>query len=131
MPTEVASLTARLDPKKTILLFVSGSSIPSNAPSVATLKAHFERCFGVSSRDYSLAEQTSIIEHTTKDRQRLISELRAQFKGVNPTGSLLNLPLYNWKVIFTTNYDELIEACYKRRGRPYSVYSSNFDFGLK
>src|SRR3954470_13712515 len=35
---------------------------------------------------------------------RLIQELRSQFKGLRPTGSLLNLPLYAWKSIFTTNY---------------------------
>ena len=41
------------------------------------------------------------------------------------------MPLYEWKSIFTTNYDRLIEDSYQRRTRPVAVYSSNFDFGPK
>jgi SIR2-like domain len=54
-----------------------------------------------------------------------------KFKGIVPTGALLNLPLYEWKSIFTTNYDALIEESYKRRSSPIYAYSSNFDFGIK
>jgi hypothetical protein len=43
---------------------------------------------------------------------------------------LLNLPLYNWKSIFTTNFDNLIEQCYSRREMPVTVYTSNFDFTI-
>jgi hypothetical protein len=110
-------------------LFGAGSSIPSNAPGVADLQNHFEKQFGVSAANYSLAEQTAIIEQQTRDRARLISELRWCFKGLKPTGALLNLPLFEWKSIFTTNYDTLIEDSYKRRSRAYAAYSSNFDFG--
>lgn len=47
---------------------------------------------------------------------------------LRPTTGLLNLPLYDWKDIFTTNYDTLIEQAYKKSERPLKVYSSNFDF---
>jgi hypothetical protein len=40
----------------------------------------------------------------------------------------LNLPLYTWKSLYTTNYDDLIEQCYRRLGRELTVYSSDFDF---
>jgi SIR2-like domain len=131
MPIEVSSLVAGLRPDRTVLLFGAGSSLPSNAPSVLDLQSHFERVFNVPASGYTLAEQTAIIEHQTHDRPRLVTELRARFKGIRPTGALLNLPLYNWKSIFTTNYDELIENCYDRRSRPAYSYSSNFDFGIK
>ena len=114
-----------------MLLFGAGSSLPSNAPSVQDLQSYFERVFSVPVNGYTLAEQTAIIEHQTRDRPRLIGELRSRFRGVRPTGAILNLPLYNWKSIFTTNYDRLIENCYERRGRPHYSYSSNFDFGIK
>jgi SIR2-like domain len=131
MPIDPATLTRDIEPERTVLLFGAGSSIPSHAPSVERLQEHFERVFGVSAKGYSLAEQTGIIEQRTRDRARLISELRTQFTGVRPTGALLNLPLYSWKSIFTTNYDELIEAVYARRDRPLASYSSNFDFSIR
>nr|WP_249797643.1 SIR2 family protein [Bradyrhizobium sp. 199] len=112
------------------MLFGSGSSMPSNAPSVQDLQRHFESKFGISASQYNLAEQTSIIEVSTRDRKTLIAELRTKFKGLEPTGALLNLPLLPWKCIFTTNYDTLIEDSYKRRSASCAVYSCNFDFGV-
>ncbi|WP_296742653.1 SIR2 family protein [Mesorhizobium sp.] len=111
-----------------MLLFGSGSSIPSGAPSVPALQHHFESVFHVSAETYNLAEQSGIIEQRTKDRRSLIESLQKQFHKLRPTGALLNLPLYNWKSIYTTNYDELIESAYRRRERPLRVYSTNFDF---
>ena len=108
MPINIAELVSGLKPDRTILLFGAGSSVPSNAPSVQDLQRHLETVFDVSAQGYSLSEQTAIIEHQTRDRSRLIHELRSKFKGQRPTGALLNLPLYDWKSIFTTNYDNLL-----------------------
>ena len=131
MPVEIAALTHGIDPMRTVLLFGAGSSIPSGAPSVASLQDHFERVFGIPASGYSLAEQTGIIEARTRDRARLITELRGQFTKLRPAGALLNIPLYKWKSIYTTNYDELIEECYRRKEAPCGVYTTNFDFGLR
>jgi hypothetical protein len=131
MPTDISRLTSALQPDNTVLLFGAGSSIPSGAPSVRELQVHFEHMFDVSADEYSLAEQTSIIENQTRDRARSIGALREKFTRLRPTGALLNLPLYDWKSIFTTNYDELIEDSYKRRSRSHQVYASNFDFKPK
>ncbi|MBL1437307.1 MAG: SIR2 family protein [Rhodobacteraceae bacterium] len=38
------------------------------------------------------------------------------------------MPLYNWKSIFSTNYDNLVEQVYEERGRSLRVYDSNFCF---
>jgi hypothetical protein len=130
VPVTVEEVIKNLDPTKTILLFGAGSSIPSNAPSVQDLQKHFEATFNVSADQYGLAEQTSIIEVRTKDRRGMIRELRRMFRGLEPTGAILNLPLLAWKSIFTTNYDTLIEDSYKRRSAPYAMYSCNFDFGI-
>lgn len=128
MPIDIARLAAALTPTNTVLLFGAGSSVPSGAPQVRDLQVHFEHIFDISADEYTIAEQTSIIENTTRDRPRLISALREKFAGLKPTGALLNLPLYDWKSIYTTNYDELIEESYRRKGRPLYAYSSNFDF---
>ncbi len=112
MPIKIAELVSGLKPDRTILFFGAGSSVPSNAPSVQDLQKHLETVFGVSAQGYTLAEQTAIIEHQTRDRARLILELRFKFKGKRPTGALLNVPLSDWKSIFTTFYDNLIEVSY-------------------
>lgn len=131
MPIELSVLTRDIDPERTVLMFGAGSSIPSGAPSVARLQEHFAKIFNVSSDGYTLAEQTGIIENRTRDRARLILELRSQFKAVRPAGALLNLPLCKWKSIYTTNYDELVEACYKRHEQEIDVYTCNFDFHIR
>lgn len=128
MPINVDEFLSRLRPSQCVLLFGSGSSIPSHAPSVDDLQRHFEGAFGVAANGYTLAEQTGIIENQLKDRAPLIASLRAAFKGVVPTGAILNLPLYEWRSIFTTNYDHLIESTYNRRNRSLRVYHSDFDF---
>lgn len=131
MPVELNTFAERIQPSRTVLLFGAGSSVPSGAPSVRQLQQHFETVFAVKASDYSLAEQTGIIEQTTRDRRRLIEELQSQFRSLKPTGAILNLPLYSWKSIYTTNYDELVEQSYMRRERPLKTYSTNFDFTLK
>ncbi|MEN1641615.1 SIR2 family protein, partial [Pseudomonas aeruginosa] len=39
--------------------------------------------------------------------------------------------MYNWKNIYTTNYDTLIEQSYARKNKNLSVISSNFDFTVQ
>lgn len=130
MPIAVDEFLGRVQPSRCVLLFGSGSSIPSSAPSVGDLQQRFEKDFGVAANGYSLAEQTGIIENKLKERAPLIASLREAFKGVGPTGAILNLPLYDWRSIFTTNYDHLIETAFERRKRPLQVYHSDFDFKL-
>ncbi len=131
MPIEIKDFLQRVRPAECVLLFGSGSSIPSNAPSVGDLQSRFEDEFGVAAAGYSLAEQSGIIEVRQKERGPLIAALRRAFKSVAPDGGILNLPLYDWKSIFTTNYDEIIEAAYKRRSRDLRLYHSDFDFTLR
>lgn len=131
MTVEVEKFVTAVQPSNTVLLFGAGSSIPSHAPSVADLQRRFEQRFHETATGYSLAEQTGIIEQRTGDRKNLIAELRLAFKGTRPTGSILNVPLYDWKSIYTTNYDQIIEDAYEKKGREISVYSCNFDFGSR
>jgi SIR2-like domain len=128
MTTALADLVKDVKPDSTVLLFGAGSSLPSNAPSVATIIEHLSKKFRQPSAGFNLSELTDLIEQKTKDRRRLIDELRAMFQRNKPTGGLLNLPLYSWKSIYTTNYDTLIEQSYTKKGRRLDVYTSNFDF---
>ncbi|MCA5967432.1 SIR2 family protein [Pseudomonas sp. P129] len=130
MSISISELTKRLTPESTVLFFGAGSSIPSGAPAVAKLIEIFSSKFGLSSEGYSLSEITSLIEQK-RSRREMIDCLRLAFKNLSVTGSLLNIPLYNWKNIYTTNYDTLIEQSYAKKNRPISVTSSNFDFTLQ
>jgi hypothetical protein len=129
MPIELRSVIDNLNPERTVLLFGAGASVPSGAPSVKRIKEHLEKTFDVSST-YTLPEQSGIIEGSIADRKKLISSVRELFRGLKPTGSMLNLPLYPWRSIYTTNYDDLVESTYHQKGKPISTYSSNFDFGV-
>lgn len=127
MPIELSRLAADLDPSRTVLFFGAGACIPSHAPSVSKLIEVFEGTFKVPADGYSLREYTGILEDQFS-RKQLIEVLRKPFAHLTPTGSLLNLPFYPWKSIYTTNYDTLIEQCFKKRNIPLTVFESNFDF---
>ncbi len=129
MSIALSDLASRIKPENTVLFFGAGSSLPSNVPGVDKIKKRIHCTFGVD-ESFSLSEMSSIVEQT-RSRKELITTLRSLFENVSPTGSLLNLPLYNWKNIYTTNYDDLIEQSYKRKGKNISVISSNFDFTVQ
>lgn len=131
MPVELDKLVETLDPKETVLFFGAGSSIPSGAPGTTRLIEHLSKRFGIPGDGYTLAEFAGLIERKTEDRRRLIGDVRLLFNGIRPTGGLLNIPLYDWRNIFTTNYDELIEQAYSRRNLELPIFSSNFDFGTR
>ncbi len=127
MPLDLSRLASELEPTRTVLFFGSGACIPSHAPTVDKLIEIFEGQYGEPSTGYSLREYAGILENKF-GRKSLIETLRKPFKSLAPTGSLLNIPLYSWKSIYTTNYDTLLEQCYERRKAPLVVYESNFDF---
>ena len=126
---ELEALVRELRPEHTILLFGAGSSLPSNAPTPKAIIEHLSARFSLPSAGFNLAEFTELVEQRSKDRRRMITEVRTLFKNLKPTAGLLNLPLYDWKSIYTTNYDDLVEQTYKKKSKPLGVYTSNFDFG--
>lgn len=127
MPTELSRLISGIQPERTILFFGAGSSIPSRAPSVAKLISVISSRFKIDADGFSLSELTGIVEERFS-RKDLIDTIRPLLKGLRPTGGILNLPLFPWRSIFTTNYDDLVEQCYRAKGADLAVYSSNFDF---
>jgi ABC-type oligopeptide transport system ATPase subunit len=126
----LSDMLSRLTPEKTILFLGAGSSVPSGAPSVSKIIETVARQYSISPDGYSLSEITGIAEDKSS-RRDLISTVRSLFKNLDATGALLNLPLYPWKNIYTTNYDNLIEQAYKRLDLPISVYTCNFDFKMQ
>ena len=130
MPISISELAAKIRPDRTVLFFGAGSSIPSGAPSVSKIIERLASAFEIDADGYSLSEMTSFAEQK-KHRKEVIKLLRSMFSHTTPTGSLLNLPLYDWKNIYTTNYDTLIEQSYAKKERDLTVISSNFDFTVQ
>jgi hypothetical protein len=127
MTTELSRLIRGIQPERTVLFFGAGSSIPSRAPSVTKLISVISSKFRIDAEGFSLSELTGIVEERFS-RKELIETIRPLFRGLRPTGGILNLPLFSWRSIFTTNYDDLVEQCYRTKGAELAVYSSNFDF---
>ena len=65
MSVKLEDFAKEIDPKNTVLLFGAGSSIPSGAPSVATLVQKYSAASGVASEGYTLSEMASICEAKT------------------------------------------------------------------
>lgn len=130
MPTKLSDFVQGVQPDSTILFFGAGSSIPSGAPSVAEIIEQLSRKFSIPNSGFALSELADLIEQKTRDRRRMINELQTMFRRARPTGGLLNVPLYAWKSIYTTNYDTLIEQAYEKKNYPLAAYHSNFNFSV-
>lgn len=88
---------------------IKGQSIPS-ANDLAQLLS--EKFLGGIKGDLSYIADLSISESSLYDVQLFIREIFKEFK---PTPHHLKLPEFNWKAIFTTNYDLLVEEAYGAR----------------
>lgn len=132
MPTlDMRALAESIEPSSTILFLGAGSAIPSHAPSSQKLIEHLSSTFKQPPDGFTLAELVELLIQKTSDRKAVISSVRSLFANLSPTAGLLNIPLYEWKALYTTNYDELIEAAYKARERPLITFDSNFDFSVR
>lgn len=128
MSISIERMIKEIKPENTVLLFGAGASLPSGAPSVTVLMDALSEKIGVSHEGYSFDEFCSLTEQKT-NRKEIVRLVRQKFKGLSPTRGLLNIPLFEWNTIYTTNYDDLIERAYLKKSRPFFTYSSNFDFG--
>ncbi|MGK2911676.1 MAG: hypothetical protein ACSLE1_18010 [Sphingobium sp.] len=127
MTIEIDRLVQNLDPARTLLFFGAGSAIPSGSPSATDLANAIAIKFGVDATGFNLAEVSELAE-LNADRAQLIKLVRSQFPKPNPTGGLLNIPIYPWKGIYTTNYDELLERAYHVRNVTCTTITTNYDF---
>ena len=130
MTISLEQLCQSINTSNTVLLFGSGSSIPSGAPSVDAIRTHLASGFSIDTADLSLSELAQVIEQRST-RRALVNSVRELFSNLRPTGGLLSIPRFKWKSIYTTNYDTLLEQSFALANEPVAVYSSNFDFGIR
>ena len=131
MTIDIQILCRQLNPEETILLFGAGSSIPSGGLLGADLALEIAKNFNLNNAELLSLQEISTVVEKKYSRQELINFLRSIINPLNPSGSLLNIPLYPWKAIYTTNYDTLIEQAYRHKKKELTVYRSNFDFTLR
>jgi hypothetical protein len=128
MPIDLTLLCSRLKPENTVLFFGAGSSIPSGGSTAQQLSdilakdLKHEDLVGL-----PLSETSGILVRNFGGRKELIASLRKAIKPLRPTRGLLNLPLFDWREIYTTNYDTLIEQSYEKANRDFQQISTNFD----
>lgn len=134
MTIDISILCRQIDPEKTVLILGAGATIPSGAPSANDLRDELGKFFDIESYSrFDLMDLATIIE-SKWSRRDLVDAIRKRLLDLQPTGGILNIPLFKWAGIFTTNYDDLVEKCFKRSRKDLQIYSSNYDFcdtGLK
>jgi len=124
----IEELARRIEPSRTVLFFGAGSSIPSGAPSSEELVQILESKFELAGAGLNLMELASLIEGRGR-RKTLIETIRARIVTDQPTRGVLALPAYDWKAIYSTNYDELVEVAFSKAGKALRVIVSDFDLG--
>ena len=123
----VTALADRIQPEKTVLLLGAGASVPSGAPTGSVLARGLARELTPVPDGDDLTEIASIYENRM-GRRPLVTSVRRRLSPLTPTGSLLALPRFGWRAIFTTNFDRLVELSYKESEIDLEVIRSNFDF---
>lgn len=128
MPKSVQELARMLDPSRTNLLLGAGASVPSGGPAAAKLAEILCTKLGEpTNSSRSLATTAEILE-MKHGRRAVFDALRDVIKPLNPTGGILALPHYDWRGIYTTNYDLLVEKAYSRAHHGLIPVRSNYDF---
>lgn len=131
MPISLTSLRTRLQAKQTILLMGAGAAVPSGAPSGIELAHSLWRNIAKSEPQSDDLKETASILERRFGRFAVVNEVRSRLQTLKATGGLLLLPKFSWTAIYSTNFDRLIESCYKRSGMQLSTIRSNFDFTNK
>ncbi|SDE07014.1 SIR2 family protein [Nocardioides lianchengensis] len=123
----VRALAARINPAQTVLLLGAGASVPSGAPTGAEFAAYLARRLSPQPQGSDLSEIATIFEHRTS-RRELVEAIQERLRNLEPTGGLLLLPEFEWRSIYSTNYDLLLEKAYRKSDRSLAVVRSNYDW---
>lgn len=117
----------KLQSGKVILFAGAGWSLESNLPSGWTLAQKLADSIGYTAEYYdtlgSIAEHYQYFHSRVQLVEFLVSEL---YTGRTPAQSHNEAVNHNWKAIYTTNYDTLIEQAYNLAHKKYQkiVYDS-------
>jgi len=122
---DLKELAKRVAPQETVLFLGAGASVPSGAPTAADLAEAISTEFEIDLSDYSLSEIASIASEKNS-RKSVVDFVNSKIDRLHPTLGLRTIPLFDWRRIYTTNYDKLIERAYRDSQAELQVMSSNF-----
>lgn len=128
MPLSIKEFVSEINSNQSVLLFGAGSSIPSGAPSVQQLIKTLMDAVGEKNEGLNLMQTAQYVEHKI-GREKLEVLIQSALVKLRPTKGLKLVPHFDWKSIYTTNYDTLVEQCYNLAKKDLSVIRKNFDFG--
>lgn len=124
---KLEELVELIRPDRTLLLLGAGASIPSGAPSGAQLARYLAERLAPAPDGDDLSEIAGIFEHR-RGRRELATAVKDRLRNLQPTGGILALPTYEWKALYSTNFDKLVEHSYRKSGVDLDVVRSNYDF---
>lgn len=123
----VEELATQIDPENTTLFLGAGACKGSGAPLASELEEELRKRLDPGLPPSDLATTSAILEKR-KGRGALIAAVRDVLEPLRADDNLVSLALYDWKCIYTTNYDTLVENAFHVQQRPLSVIRNNRDF---
>lgn len=131
MPIDLAALATRINPQKTSLFLGAGASMPSGAPSGASLaRTLWAQVAKQSAQSEDLMETASYLSRKF-GRTDVIQVVVKELNPLRPTGGMLAMPRFDWRAIYTTNFDRLVEKAFRIAGVRLVSLRSNYDFSTK
>lgn len=124
---DVESLADAIDPENATLFLGAGACRDSGALLASELEEELRRRLDPSVPKSDLATTAAILEKH-RGRSALIAQVRKILEPLRANDDLVAIALYDWKAIFTTNYDTLIEDAFRVQQRPLAVIRNNRDF---
>jgi len=129
MPISLRELATSVTSHHPALLLGAGASIPSGAPSGPELADALARKLSPELHEQSLPLSTlAEILELKHGRRAVVEAIREIIEPLQPTGGISALPLFAWRAIYTTNYDQLVERAYAAQGRSLSIVRSDYDY---
>ncbi len=118
---EFNELVHRITIGEVILFIGAGYSISAGGPSGKELSKHLlTKHPDIDPMSNDLLDICQAIEESPKGRDSLVRTMRDKLSKLTANESHLTLSSYYWPVIFTTNYDRVIENAYQ--GNPRSAH---------
>ena len=125
---EPHQIAERFTKKQPALFLGAGACLSSGGLTARELANRLKDKFKCS--DYvsdDLREISSVLERRFT-RKALVDTIVTELRPLRPDGSLLALARLQWRAIFTTNYDQLVEHAYSTVGKRLTVVRSNYDY---
>jgi tetratricopeptide (TPR) repeat protein len=116
----IEQISQKIDEGRVVLFLGAGASAAANAPQQDELVTWIKQKF--SKLDPGLKRLVDVCEdyletrgYDIKDLEEFITE---KLRDLKPSAAHLSLTKYNWPAIFTTNFDDLIEASFRSVEKP-------------